>query len=56
MGGATDQMIAYFVSYNIISSLNWGMASALATILLATVLLLYTMYDYLVGHNRLTHR
>jgi putative spermidine/putrescine transport system permease protein len=56
MGGATDQMIAYFVSYNVISSLNWGMASALATILFATVLLLYTMYDYLVGHNRLTHR
>lgn len=55
-GGATDQMIAYFVSHNIGSSLNWGLASSLATILLATVLLLYTIYDYVVGHNRLTLR
>ena len=56
IGGATDQMIAYFVSHNIGSSLNWGLAASLATILLATVLLLYTIYDYVVGHNRLTLR
>jgi putative spermidine/putrescine transport system permease protein len=56
VGGSTDQMIAYFVSHNIGSSLNWGLASSLATILLATVLLLYTMYDYVVRHNRLTLR
>jgi putative spermidine/putrescine transport system permease protein len=56
VGGSTDQMIAYFVSHNIGSSLNWGLASSLATVLLATVLLLYTMYDYVVGHNRLTLR
>ena len=56
IGGPTDQMIAYFVSYNIGTSMNWGLASALATILLAAVLLFYTMYDYLVGHNKLTLR
>ena len=56
IGGPADQLIAYFVSYNIGSSMNWGLASALATILLAAVLLLYTVYDYLVGHNRLTIR
>ena len=52
IGGATDQMIAYFVSHNIASSLNWGLASALATVLLAAVLLLYAIYDYVVGHNK----
>ena len=52
VGGSADQMIAYFVSYNIGTSMNWGLASALATILLAAALLLYTVYDYLVGHNR----
>lgn len=56
IGGSADQLIAYFVSYNIGTSMNWGLASALATILLAAVLLLYTVYDYLVGHNRLTAR
>lgn len=56
IGGSADQLIAYFVSYNIGTSMNWGLASALATILLAAVLLLYTVYDYLVGHNRLTIR
>ncbi len=56
IGGSADQMIAYFVSYNIGTSMNWGLASALATILLAAVLLLYTVYDHLVGHNRLTLR
>ncbi|WP_353482100.1 ABC transporter permease [Haliscomenobacter sp.] len=56
IGGSADQLIAYFVSYNIGTSMNWGLASALATILLAAVLLLYTVYDHLVGHNRLTIR
>jgi putative spermidine/putrescine transport system permease protein len=56
IGGSADQLIAYFVSYNIGTSMNWGLASALSTILLAAVLLLYTVYDYLVGHDRLTAR
>ena len=53
LGGSTDQMISYFVADNMGRSLNWGLASALAAILLAAVLLLYAAYDRLVGANNL---
>ena len=53
LGGSTDQMISYFVADNMGRSLNWGLASALAAILLAAVLLLYAVYDRLVGANNL---
>jgi putative spermidine/putrescine transport system permease protein len=49
VGGAADQMISYFVADNIGRSLNWGLASALSAILLGAVLLLYWVYDRLVG-------
>ena len=45
VGGATDQMISYFIADNIGRSLNWGLASALSAILLAAVLALYWAYD-----------
>jgi putative spermidine/putrescine transport system permease protein len=53
LGGSTDQMISYFVADNMGRSLNWGLASALAAILLGAVLLLYAVYDRLVGANNL---
>jgi len=53
LGGSTDQMISYFVADNMGRSLNWGLASALAAILLGAVLLLYAVYDRLVGSNNL---
>jgi putative spermidine/putrescine transport system permease protein len=56
LGGSTDQMISYFVADNIGRSLNWGLASALAAILLATVLVLYTVYDRIVGLGNLKLR
>jgi len=46
-------MISYFVADNMGRSLNWGLASALAAILLGAVLLLYAVYDRLVGANNL---
>jgi len=45
VGGATDQMISYFIADNLGRSLNWGLASALSAILLAAVLALYWAYD-----------
>ena len=49
VGGATDQMISHFIADNIGRSLNWGLASALSTILLAAVLALYWAYDRVAG-------
>ncbi len=49
VGGATDQMISYFIADNLGRSLNWGLASALAAILLGAVLVLYWAYDRVVG-------
>jgi len=49
VGGASGQMISNFIAYHMQTSLNWSMAAALAAILLAAVLLLYWLYDRLVG-------
>ena len=49
VGGTKGVFISNRIAYNISSSLNWGLAAALGTILLAVVLLLYWCYDRIVG-------
>lgn len=49
VGGAKGVFISNRIAYHISSSLNWGLAAALGTILLAVVLLLYWVYDRIVG-------
>jgi putative spermidine/putrescine transport system permease protein len=49
VGGNTGTFISNRIAYHISSSLNWGLAAALGTILLAVVLLLYYVYDKIVG-------
>ena len=49
VGGATDQLISHFIADNIGRSLNWGLASALSSILLVAVLTLYWAYDRVAG-------
>ncbi len=49
VGGPTDQMVSYFIADHTNRSLNWGLASALGGILLAGVLVVYVLYDKLVG-------
>ena len=49
VGGASGQLISNQIAFHMQSSLNWSMASALAAILLAAVLVLYWLYDRLVG-------
>ena len=49
VGGTTGTFISNRIAYHISSSLNWGLAAALGTILLAVVLLLYWIYDRIVG-------
>ena len=49
VGGETGTMISNFIAYHMKSSLNWGLAAALGTILLSGVLILYWLYDKIVG-------
>lgn len=49
VGGADDQMISNIIAFHMQRSNNWGLAAALGGLLLALVLLLYAVYDRLVG-------
>ena len=49
VGGTKGVFISNRIAYNISSSLNWGLAAALGSILLAAVLVLYWAYDKIVG-------
>ncbi|EPX84273.1 ABC-type spermidine/putrescine transport system, permease component I [Rubellimicrobium thermophilum DSM 16684] len=49
VGGTRGVFISNRIAYHISSSLNWGLAAALGTILLVAVLILYWIYDRLVG-------
>ncbi|MCU1729578.1 ABC transporter permease [Pseudomonas sp. 7P_10.2_Bac1] len=47
VGGAADQMVSYFVAFYTNKTVNWGMASALGSLLLIATLLLYGVYGKL---------
>ncbi|MFT5658132.1 MAG: putative spermidine/putrescine transport system permease protein [Gammaproteobacteria bacterium] len=49
VGGQSGTLISNFIAYHLSSSLNWGLAAALGTLLLAAVFALYILYDKLVG-------
>jgi putative spermidine/putrescine transport system permease protein len=49
VGGTNGTFISNRIAYHVSSSLNWGLAAALGTILLAVVLILYWAYDRIVG-------
>lgn len=49
IGGADDQMISFFIAFYTNQTLNWGLAAALGTVLLATTLALYFVYSRLAG-------
>ena len=49
VGGQTGTFISNFIALHISETLNWGLAAALGAILLALVLLLYFLYDRIVG-------
>ncbi len=52
VGGADGQLISNLIAFHMSKS-NWSMAAALAAILLAAVLVLYWLYDRLIGIDRL---
>ncbi|MCF4099320.1 ABC transporter permease [Maritalea mediterranea] len=49
VGGTDGIFISNRIAYHISSSLNWGLAAALGSILLVVVLVLYWAYDKIVG-------
>lgn len=49
VGGTSGTFISNRIAYHISSSLNWGLGAALGTILLVLVLVLYGLYDKIVG-------
>jgi putative spermidine/putrescine transport system permease protein len=49
VGGTSGVFISNRIAYHISSSLNWGLAAALGSILLIVVLALYWCYDRIVG-------
>ena len=49
VGGTDGVFISNRIAYHISSSLNWGLAAALGSILLVVVLVLYWLYDRIVG-------
>ena len=53
VGGQSGQMISNFIAFHMQRSLNWGLAAALGTILLVTVIVLYYLYNKLIGVDRL---
>ncbi|MFP3515275.1 ABC transporter permease [Pseudomonas sp. SIMBA_077] len=52
VGGAADQMVSYFVAFYTNKTVNWGMASALGSLLLIATLLLYGVYGKLTHSNQ----
>lgn len=53
LGSPKDQMVSYFVAFYTNTSINWGMATALGGLLLLATIVLYLIYNWLVGASRL---
>ncbi len=53
VGGTNGTLISNFIAYHMSNSLNWGLAAALGSILLALVLALFLIYDKMVGIHQI---
>lgn len=53
VGGASGQLISNAIAFHMQNSLNWSLAAALAGLLLLGILILYWIYDRLVGINNM---
>jgi putative spermidine/putrescine transport system permease protein len=51
VGGPRDQLLSSFIAYYTNTALNWGLAAALATLLLVAVGILYGAYQGLLGQR-----
>ncbi len=53
VGGTTGTFISNRIAYHISSSLNWGLGAALGLLLLLLVVVMYLVYDRIVGSNKM---
>lgn len=53
VGGPTDRMVSNWVSEALNSESNWGKASALGTILLFATMILYYVYNRIIGIDKM---
>ncbi len=53
LGGAGDQLLPYYIAFNTTQTVNWGLAAALGSVLLAATFLLYAAYIRVVGVQRI---
>lgn len=53
VGGASDQMLSYFVAFYANTTINWGMSAALGVLLLTCILALYAVVGRIVGIGRI---
>ena len=53
VGGQSGQLISNFIAYHVQTSLNWGLAAALGCVLFVAVLLLFLLYDRVLGLDRM---
>jgi len=53
LGSPKEQMVSYFVAFYTNTTINWGMATALGGLLLIATLVLYAVYNRLIGADRL---
>ena len=49
VGGKDGKLIGNMVAYHMQKSLNWGLAAAMGAVLLGAILILYWVYDRIVG-------
>ncbi len=49
VGGSSGQLISNEIARHMLSSLNWSLAAALGSVLLFIIILLYWLYDRLIG-------
>jgi putative spermidine/putrescine transport system permease protein len=53
VGGPKDQMLSYFIAFFTNNTINWGMASGLAVLLLSATVVLYIVFNRFIGIERL---
>ena len=53
VGGSSGTLISNLIAFHVTKSNNWSLAAALATILLVAILILYWVYDKIVGIDKL---
>jgi putative spermidine/putrescine transport system permease protein len=49
VGGKDGRLIGNFIAFHMQNTLNWGLAAAMGVVLLIGILILYWLYDKVVG-------